>query len=298
MIYYLILAHNKLDQLELLVKKLKTSNSEIYIHIDKKINKFKKLKNVHYINDRKYVFWWWTSMIKAELSGFKEIAKHMKKWDHIVLISWQCYPIKPIKYIEKYIWNLWNKSCMSYKPGNEQTIWRISRYYFNDIDFHIPKKINQSIIDFVSIFKKISKENKIPALNLACESITNFFLPRRKYLRENYKIFVWSQWMVLSYSHIEWILEFCKTKEGKKFLHHFKMTSCSDEIFFQTILLNHKEREIENNCLWYIERDDGAYSPNILKISDLQNLKKSDKLFARKFDISVDEKIVEELSKL
>ena len=104
--------------------------------------------------------------------------------------------------------------------------------------------------------------------------------------------------MVLSYSHIEWILEFCKTKEGKKFLHHFKMTSCSDEIFFQTMLLNHKEREIENNCLWYIERDDGAYSPNILKISDLQNIKKSDKLFARKFDISVDEKIVEELSKL
>ena len=104
--------------------------------------------------------------------------------------------------------------------------------------------------------------------------------------------------MVLSHSHIKWILNFCKTNEGKAFLHHFNMTSCSDEIFFQTMMLNHKKEEILNNCLWYMVREKEAASPNILKINDLENIKKSDKLFARKFDIDVDNRIINELNNL
>ena len=42
MIHYLILVHNNLDQLKLLVNKIKTPNSEVYIHLDKKIKNFKK----------------------------------------------------------------------------------------------------------------------------------------------------------------------------------------------------------------------------------------------------------------
>jgi glycerol-3-phosphate responsive antiterminator len=57
MLHYLILAHNKLDQLELLVKKLKTQNSEIYIHLDKRIKNFEKIENVRYIKNRQRVFW-------------------------------------------------------------------------------------------------------------------------------------------------------------------------------------------------------------------------------------------------
>jgi hypothetical protein len=52
MLYYLILAHNNLDQLELLIKKLKTNNSEIYVHLDKKIKKYSRIEYVHYIRDR------------------------------------------------------------------------------------------------------------------------------------------------------------------------------------------------------------------------------------------------------
>ena len=103
--------------------------------------------------------------------------------------------------------------------------------------------------------------------------------------------------MVLSYNHIRWILKFCETDEGKAFLHHFRMTSCSDEIFFQTMMLNYKKEEIHNNCLRYMIREKDASSPNILRIGDLENIKKSDKLFARKFDIYVDKKIIDELSK-
>ena len=77
------------------------------------------------------------------------------------------------------------------------------------------------------------------------------------------------------------------------------MTSCSDEIFFQTIMLNkNKKNEINNNCLRYTIREKDNYSPNILKINDLEKIKKSDKLFARKFDYNTDRKIIKELNTL
>ena len=81
-------------------------------------------------------------------------------------------------------------SSMSYKPEDYLTKRRITRYYFNDIDFHIPQKINQAIIKFASLFKDIDKTNKVPPVNLIFEAITNFCLPRRKYLREKYDIYV------------------------------------------------------------------------------------------------------------
>ena len=80
-------------------------------------------------------------------------------------------------------------SCMSYKPEDYLTNQRITRYYFNDIDFYIPQKINKAIIDFVSIFKKIDKTNKVPPVNLIIEAIVNFCLPRRRYLHKNYDIY-------------------------------------------------------------------------------------------------------------
>ena len=154
MLHCLILVHNNLDQLELLVKKLKTANSEVYVHIDKKISDFKRINNVHYIEDRQNIHRWGTSMIKAELIWFSEIFKNMKEWDHIVLISWQCYPIKNINYIEKYIQDLGNKSCMSYDKAGK-FIWRLNKYYFYDKDFHIPKVIDDFIFSFASLFTTI-----------------------------------------------------------------------------------------------------------------------------------------------
>ena len=299
MLHYLILAHNNLDQLHLLIKKLKISNSEIYVHLDKKITKFKKIKNIHYIENRQSISWWGTSMIKAEIAWFSEIYKKMKEGDHIVLISWQCYPIKNIEYIEKFIKNLWNRSCMTYNEAGK-FVWRLDRYYFYDNNFHVPKIIDDWIFSLVWLFVKLWTPHRVPAINLAIWIIANIFLPRRKYLIDNYKLYKWDQWMVLSYGHIKWILEFLETKKWKKYLSSFEYTSCSDEMFFQIMMLNDEKikKEINNELLWYIERDDNANSPNILTINDFDKLKKSNKLFARKFNIKVDEEIIAKLNKM
>lgn len=300
MIHYLILVHNNLDQLELLVNKIKTNNSEIYVHIDKKIPEFKKIKNVHYIKNRQSISRWGVSMIKAELIGFSEIFKNMKEWDHVVLISWQCYPIKKINYIEKYIQNLWSKSCITYELANKKFVGRLDKYHFNDSVFHVPEFINRFIIFIASHFITLWSPQRIPAINIVLWIMVSFLLPRRKYLINNYKIYKWDQWMVLSYEHIKRILGFLESEEWKKYLSSFEYTSCSDEMFFQIMMLNNEKikNEINNELLWYIEREKNANSPNTLTIKDLNKIKKSDKLFARKFNINVDRKVLEELEKL
>lgn len=299
MIHYLILVHNNLNQLEQLIRKIKTEDSEIYVHIDKKILDFKKIKGVHYIKNRQSISRWGTSMIKAEIIWFSEIYGNMKEGDHIVLISWQCYPIKSIKTIEQYIEDLWHKSCMTYNNAGK-FVERIDRYYFYDKDFHMPRIIDERIFSLVGLFIKLWTPHRVPAINLAVWIIVSLILPRRKYLKNNYRIYKWDQRMVLSYEHIKWTLEFLSSKEWKKVLSCFEYTTCSDEMFFQTIMLSNEKlkKEINNELLWYIEREKNANSPNTLTIKDLDKIKKSDKLFARKFNINEDGKIIEELNKM
>jgi hypothetical protein len=68
-----------------------------------------------------------------------------------------------------------------------------------------------------------------------------------------------------------------------------------DEIFFQTIILNSSfARRAVNDNLRYIEwKDPDAGSPAILRKSDFQKLASSSKLFARKFDMTVDTEVLD-----
>ncbi len=297
MIHYLILVHNNLDQLELLVKKIKTKNSKIYIHIDKKVKIFGKLKDVYYIEDRQNISWWWTKMLDAELIWLSEIYKNMKKWDHVVIISWQCFPIKTINYIENFINELLDKSCIDYKIASKDLIKsRITGYRFYDVNFHIPKRINNILIKILSCFRKFDTNIKLPAINAIISEISSFILPKRKFLINHFRIYCWSQWMVLSEKHVSFIKDFLESDSWIKTKKNFKYTAVCDEMFFQTILwnlINHDE--LVNDSLWYINREKWAASPEYLTIKNLDTIKKSGKLFARKFDINIDRKILEML---
>jgi hypothetical protein len=57
MIHYLILAHKDFNQVNLLVNRLKTENSEIYLHIDGKVKDFPIFKDVTMIKNRVSVNW-------------------------------------------------------------------------------------------------------------------------------------------------------------------------------------------------------------------------------------------------
>jgi len=294
-IHYLILAHKDFNQVKLLVNRLKTENSEIYLHIDGKVKDFPIFKDVTMIKNRVSVNWWWFTQIKTEVTWIKQIYENMKEWDHLVIISWQCLPIQKIKKVEKYINDLGNVSCIPYIEADDWIKSRVTKYHYNDTDFKI-WFINQILTKLINIIWINTKDIRIPIVNLIFDKITSIFLPKRKYLLK-YKIYKWSNRIVLSYKHVKRAINFLKSDEGKLFYNSFKMSSCADELFFQTMLLNSPvNNEIKNKSLWYI-RWENWHWPFVLTKNDYEKIKQSGKLFARKFDINEDWEIVRLLEK-
>ncbi len=74
----------------------------------------------------------------------------------------------------------------------------------------------------------------------------------------------------------------------------FKHTRVPDEVFFHSILLNAFDSdEIVNDDLFYIDWTEHKSSPTTLTTTHLTQIKKSQDLFARKFDITMDSKILD-----
>lgn len=296
MIHYLLLCHKNFNQVQLLIDKLKTKNSKIYIHVDWKVKDFPKFKNAKLIKNRIKTNWGWFSLVQCELNGIYEIYPNIKEWDHLIIISGQCRPIKKIQDVEKYINDLWYKSCINYEKIEWWMIERVEKYYLNDVDFHVPY-LNKFLYH---IFVKKLWYNihwlKIPIINIIISCIINKIFPKRKYLLSNYHLYKWWQWLCISYKHLKRIIEFLESKKWKKFYKSFKWSNCSDELFFQTLLYNSPLKdEIKNETLWYLKWMENTSSPYIITEEFYDELVKSKKLFARKFDINVDWRIVKKL---
>lgn len=91
---------------------------------------------------------------------------------------------------------------------------------------------------------------------------------------------------------MKYILKFIKSNDGQ-YIKDFKYTACPDEYFFQIIIMNSEYKDsVVNNNLRYIDWSEGNNSPKIISIQDINQILKSDKLIARKFDIDIDKEIL------
>jgi hypothetical protein len=76
----------------------------------------------------------------------------------------------------------------------------------------------------------------------------------------------------------------------------FRRSAVPDEAFFQTILMSSPlAPTIVNDDLRYIDWSEGRPSPRVLTMADLETLKASHALFARKFDTRVDAAVLDAL---
>lgn len=125
------------------------------------------------------------------------------------------------------------------------------------------------------------------ALNLKRSIPKNF--PSELYGGSTY----WS----LSRQCVEYIFKYMK--ENPSFLKRFKHTFCSEEIFFQTIIMNSKLKSnaINNNKRFIVWEERNGNFPANLDESDFENIKNSDAFFARKFERQVSDSLLEKIKK-
>lgn len=273
-IAHLILAHARPQQLQELVSLLEHPCSEIYIHLDKKTNasNFKHLEEnpkVFFIKKNVRVYWADYSMVQAVLNSFKEIIQ--KDYDYINVISGQDFPIKSINHFHHFLAAHNSKqfvSCANIAKDWPEAAIRLKTY-------DMPR------------YKFKGKYRLFVALNK--------ILPGKK-TPLSYEIVGRSGWFTITKDAASYILTVLEN--NPKLVKFFKYTWAADELIFSTILYNSPfKNKIEDN-LMYINWDwEGSASghPKTLNYDDLDRLKKSDKFFARKFDLSANPDIVEKI---
>ena len=274
-IAHLILIHKNPLQIKRLIQRLAHPDADFYVHIDLKtdINPFLFLQsqNIKFIINRVRVHWGAYSVVQATVNGLSEILKTGNKYDYINLMSGQDYPLKSTYDIHYFLENNPNKAFMhtlSVENEWKEAIHRITKYHLSEYTF----------------FGKYTLEKWL-----------NLFLPLRK-MPNNLVAVGRSQWFTITSTHAEYLVNYLqKNKNVKRF---FELTWGSDEFVFQTILFNSEYRkDIVNDNLRYIDWSEKKASPKTLTINDLSTLLNSGKLFARKFNETLDCLIINELDK-
>lgn len=274
----LILLHEYSEQQKKLVDYLSTY-FDVYIHIDKKtaISVDSFFGNNIFVFKKYKVYWGSYNQILATLFLFKEANK--KQYDRYVLISGADIPLKTGKEINNFFMNDSKEYFASFD---------LPTYWYDRIDFYYPNILS---FDRATPLEKLNKK--------IFDKINNYIIPFVKKnkphrSRMNIRFYAGANWMNLTNNCVNQIIVFIKN--NKNFLKWFKFTRCADEIFFQTIIHNYINNvEIVNDCLRYIEWEGGSDHPKILKLEDYDKIKNSRCLFARKFDYTVDNFVIDKL---
>jgi hypothetical protein len=265
---HLVLAHKNPKQLERLLNAMKHPAFDFYVHIDKKtdVEPFRYLfnsQNIFLIRNRTKIYWAGWGTIQATINGFNEILP--KQYDYINVISAQDFPIKSADYIYQYLNERQGQEFITCQSVDEEWAEAASRVYeYHLINWQIPGR------------------HKL-------ETIINKILPKRKYPLPH-KIVGRANWFTITKDAAQYLLNFID--QHPEVVRFFKYCWGADEIIFSTILYNSNFKKSIVDNLVYVDWSGQKHGhPKILTAEDIEKLKASDKLLARKFDIEKDESI-------
>ncbi|MFY7651217.1 MAG: beta-1,6-N-acetylglucosaminyltransferase [Chitinophagaceae bacterium] len=271
---HLILTHANPQQSERLIKRLSHPDAHWFIHVDAKtdIKPFlylKNIPNVQFVEKREKVTWGAYSIIQATINGLTAIVNHNINFNYVNLLSAQDYPLVSTETIHQFLEkNLDRAFTEFYLVATEwqEAIFRLKKYHLTNHQF----KGNQWV-----------------------EKWMNKLLPERK-MPQNLIPVGRSQWFTIAGKHAKYIVDYLnKHKDVQRF---FDLTWGSDEIVIQTILYNSPFRQdMVNDNLRYIDWSEGKPSPKTFTLNDANTLLSCGKLFARKFNDTVDVAILNKL---
>jgi hypothetical protein len=285
-IAYLIIAHDQPKQLKRMINTLDFEHVSFFVHIDSK----KNISEFSWINSSKSIIFLKRriSVIRGGYSLTQAMINLMKKaflinqFDYFIFLSGRDYPIKDNNYIYNYLKYNYPMNFINFYPliGNADYINNIKKYYFVDLIFRSPRILLKTLEAIQSISHKLIPDR----------SFINNMIPYRG-----------SQWFCLNRQTVDCIINFMESQNANRYIRFFKYVWGSDEIFFQTLVLNspyaqqcrYYDRDIKN-CKKFMRDENKAYlhyidwsldreDPAVFDIDDFQTLKNSDALFARKF---------------
>jgi len=273
-IAFFILMHRKPEQAIRLIERLDSETSTFFVHVDRRaapaIYKYvegwaSKKCRVHCIK-RLSCYWGGFGIVAATLECIRSALTSGEMFDYAILLSGQDYPIKPLQYIREFIgshrkqfiesFQLDKNNRWSTRGGPYQASNRTSWYtvYFRSRRLHFPV------------------QRRLP-LGL--------------------QPYGGSQWWCLSRDCLAYIDDFIRTNPGG--LDYFRHVFIPDECFFQTVVSNSRfGRDVLSDDLHYLDfTNPNPDYPRTFGIVDFERIHLSEKLFARKFDMDRDCRVLD-----
>jgi len=280
-IAFLIAAHKYPELLVRLVRRLESPLASIFIHIDKDadIRPFKNLflregiRDVHWV-PRVRCRWGTFDQVKASLTLLREALRTDQKAGMYVLLSGQDYPLRTPEFMADFFER--NKGISFVKWARlPWSIWpdtggfeRLTHYHF---------LIGKQRLEYPC--KEIPRARRLRFMYRLC----GLFLPKTRPLPQEVVFFGGLSWWNITRGAAERI--FVYLWQNARFARIFHYTKSSDEIFFQTILMNSEGFNLENNdlrCVFWDGRRNEY--PAIVRIEDFDEIRSSGMLFTRKVD--------------
>lgn len=262
---YIILAHHKPRQLEWLVRSLRAeSGGPIFIHVDRRApDMFARtvdiLQGVPDVAVRSLhkVTWGGFGIVAAALEGVSQLLADPSV-SHIQHLSGQDYPIKPVQTFEAMVQASPDTSFMECRA--------------------LPR----------ADWPPDGGLYRVRYRYLKC-GVRPIRLPLRRQLPPGITFYGGSAFWCLARAHAQFAL----ASELRDFFRH---AFVSDELFFQTVLMNSPWRSaIEDRPMSFTSWSGNARSPKTLGLQDLEALTHAPHYFARKFDADIDNRILDQL---
>lgn len=267
---YIVSAYKLPGLLERLLRRLAAPGASFTVHVDRKTPSRTYSEMVARTRDLDVTFlprhvchWGGFGHVEASLKGIERLLRDRVPFDYVVLLTGQDYPLRSPSEIAARLESAQGRSFMShwqlpYEPwGARGGLDRIERWH------------------------------------LVAHRRIRLSLPLRRRLPNGLVAYGGSPYWCLARPVVEYVHQV--VREDASFVRFFKHVFVPDELFFQTIVMNSPLRQsvVNDNARYIVWSRRPA--PAILRRSDLEAMQRSGKLFARKFDPTVDAEVLDAL---
>jgi hypothetical protein len=278
-IAFLIAAHAYPELLLRLVRRLEGASGTVYVHVDRDVDirPFKVLFDkagmcsvrwVQRVSSR----WGTFGQVRASLSLLGEALRSERDADMFMLLSGQDYPLCPP---EKMAAFFERKKGVSFIACARlpRSVWlpdggfeRLTKYHFNFGRYRLKYPC-----------EVLPGSRRMQVAYWLCDLV----LPKVRRLPLNITFYGGTSWWNLTREASEAIFEY--VRRNPDFVRRFHFTVSSDEIFFQTILMNLGRLTFESDSLRNVFWNNGRNEyPGYVRMENYEEMKSSGKFFTRK----------------
>lgn len=270
---YIVSAYKLPEQLVRLLQRLRTDESHFVVHVDRKTDRrvydemvsgAEELGCVDFV-PRHVCHWGGFGHVRATLKGIDRLYADGIGFEYAVLLTGQDYPILPARVIERRLAESEGRSFMN--------SWDVPHEGWS----------GRGGLDRIERWHLVGRRH------------LHVSLPRSRRLPGGLVPFGGGPYWCLARPVVDYVHAF--VHEHPDVVSFFEHVWIPDELFFQTVVLNSPLRDtVVNDNLRYIDWAREP-APAILRRDDLDSIVASNKLFARKFDTTVDGEILDALDR-